>query len=90
MANPIGAVFGMIFIAVFLFFGMGATATIIDGTNSSINESSPMYDDYQTSIAVTDQGYTMASYTPYIYALIIVLSVLLVLIGVVAAAAKHR
>lgn len=90
MANPIGAVFGMIFIAVFLFFGMGATATIMDGTNCSINESSPMYDDYQTSKTVTEQGYAMASYTPYIYGLIIVISVLLVLVGVIVVAAKRR
>ena len=82
MANLIGTLFLMIAVIMLLFFGMGATTSLINDANVTAGDAN--YNNFQTAQNATTAAYSVAGVMPYILVLaflIVGLAILLSLAG---------
>jgi len=75
--NVIGLVFAGIIMFAFIFFGLGASQSLIDGTN--ITASDEMYNEFETSKEIREQTFNFMGYLPYLLFITALLGTLLML-----------
>jgi len=79
MANIVGILFATIAVIMLMFFGMGATTTIINDAN--ITASDANYDNFQTAQNTSTAVYSVAGVMPYILILAFVIMGFVILLS---------
>ena len=79
MANLVGILFAMIAVTMLMFFGMGATTSIINDAN--ITASDANYGNFQTAQNTTTAVYSVAGVMPYILVLAFLIMGLVILLS---------
>ena len=75
--NYISLTFAGVLLFVVLFFGISASQSIIDSTNITADDT--YSDNYNTTVAVSCQTFTVMSYIPYLLFVINLLVILLLM-----------
>jgi len=79
MANIVGILFATIAVIMLMFFGMGATTSIINDAN--ITASDANYDNFQTAQNTSTAVYSVAGVMPYILILAFVIMGFVILLS---------
>jgi|LGVF01.1.fsa_nt_gb hypothetical protein len=75
--NYISLIFAGVLLFVVLFFGISASQSIIDSTNITAEDT--YSDNFNTTVDVSQQTFTVMSYIPYLLFVIALLSVILLM-----------